>query len=487
MHCFPLLILVVMAMLAAGCAAPPRAESLRRQPDVILIMTDDLGVGELGCYGQAIIRTPFIDALAGQGMRFSSAYSGSCVCAPSRCTLLTGLHTGHAAIRDNRELTPTGQQPLPANTITIATLLRDNGYATAAIGKWGLGPPGSSGDPSRHGFGLFFGYLCQRHAHNHCPSFLYRNDQVVALPENKDKWPDGIVGGAYAPDLFRDEALAFVRSHRDRPFFLLYATPVPHVALQAPEDSLAEYRGAFEDAPYDGKAGYLKHPTPRAAYAAMVTRMDRDVGAILAELKRLGLDDDTLVIFTSDNGPAFNGGTDSGFFASTGGLRGLKGELYEGGIHVPLIARWPGRIPTGRVEQTVTANWDLFPTLASVCGVPADRMPTALDGVNLWPVLSRTGPAPTRTHLYWEYHAGGGWQGARIGNWKGIRRNAKGNADGPIELYDLATDPHESINVATAHPDVVSQIARIMASRTPSSVSEWNFAKPAPPRPAGTP
>lgn len=481
-------ILVAISLLLGACAGAERSAHSRRQPNVILIITDDLGVGELGCYGQRIIRTPFIDTLAAQGVRFTSAYSGSCVCAPSRGTLLTGLHTGHAAIRDNKELSPTGQQPLPSESVTIATLLRQQGYATAAIGKWGLGPPGSTGDPSQHGFELFYGYLCQRHAHNHCPSSLYRNAEVVALPGNKDNWPDGNVGGAYAPDLFREEALGFMRAHRDRPFFMLYATPVPHAALQVPEDSLAEYRGNFEDAPYDGKKGYLKHPAPRAAYAAMVTRMDRDVGTILAELRRLGLEDDTLVIFTSDNGPTFNGGTDSAFFDSTGGLRGLKCELYEGGIHVPLIVRWPGRVPAGRTDQTVTANWDFFPTLATVCGVPADDMPRMLDGMNLWPTITGTGPAPVRTtDLYWEYHSGGGWQAARLGSWKGVRRNAKKNANGPIELYDLAADPRETTNVAASHPDVVEQIARIMASRTPSPVKEWNFGTPVAANPTGVP
>jgi arylsulfatase len=261
-----LVCVAAVAIVVAACSAPGRGGTPTSQPpNVLLIITNDLGVGELGCYGQRTIRTPHIDALAREGVLFTNAYAGSCVCAPSRCTLLTGLHTGHAAIRDNKEIRPTGQQPLPAESVTLATLLGGRGYATGAVGKWGLGPPGSSGDPARHGFDLFFGSLCQRHAHNHCPSHLYRNGEVVALPGNQDTWPDGVVvGGAYAPDLFREEAVGFIRENAMRPFFLLYATPVPHAALQVPEDSLAEYRVLEGDAAYEGTKRYLKHPTPRA-------------------------------------------------------------------------------------------------------------------------------------------------------------------------------------------------------------------------------
>jgi arylsulfatase len=470
-----------MSLVLAACAASKgriaSRERARQAPNVLLIITDDLGVGELGCYGQRRIATPHIDALAAQGVRFTSAYSGSCVCAPSRCTLLTGYHTGHAAIRDNKELQPTGQEPLPAQSVTIAQLLRQRGYATGAIGKWGLGPPGSVGDPNRHGFDLFFGYLCQRHAHNHCPSHLYRNGDRVELPGNQERWDDGVVvGGAYAPDLFREEALAFIRANRDKPFFLLFATPVPHAALQVPEESIRAYRGAFEEIPYDGKKGYLKHPTPRAAYAAMVTRMDSDVGAMLAELRRQGLDDNTLVVFTSDNGPTFNGGTDSPFFESTAGLRGLKCDLYEGGIRVPLIVRWPGVTPPGSVSGAVTANWDWFPTIASVCGVDASLLPPDIDGVDISPQLRGGDRSPLRTApLYWEYHAGGGWQAARLGDWKGVRRRAASNPRGDIELYDLARDPYEQHNIAAQHPEVVNRMIDLMASRSRSPVAAWNF------------
>lgn len=464
-----------------ACGSTPRHATSdkpkpRRPPNILLVIADDLGYAEVGCYGQRTIRTPHIDELSRRGVRFVEAYSGSCVCAPSRCTLLTGRHTGHCEIRDNKELAPTGQQPLGPDALTLAQMLRSQGYATGVIGKWGLGPPGSTGDPSRQGFDHFFGYLCQRHAHNHCPAYLYRNAERVELAGNKDRWESGVVipGSTYAPDLFRDEAVRFIDEHRDRPFFLLFATPVPHAAIQVPDDSLAPLVGTIPDAPYDGSKGYLKHPTPRAGYAAMVTRMDDDFGQILRRLRELGLEQDTIVIFTSDNGPTFNGGTDSTYFESTAGLRGLKCQLYEGGIRVPLIIAWPERIRVG-VSHGVTANWDLFPTLIHLAGLDASRLPETLDGIDLTPQLVRTDPLPQRESLYWEYHAGGGWQAVRLGDFKGVRRHAKKQPDGPIELYHLARDPHETTDVAAEHPAIVARIRAIMAARTRSPVPEWNF------------
>ncbi len=475
-----LALLLASLSLLSGCSATSTALSSKQTPpNIILIISDDLGFGEVGCYGQNLIKTPNIDSLASRGMLFTQAYSGSCVCAPSRCTLLTGLHTGHSAIRDNKELSPTGQQPLPAESVTIAQLLKTKGYSTAAIGKWGLGPPGSTGDPAKHGFDHFFGYLCQRHAHNHCPPFLYRDSEIVTLPNNQEKWDTGsvVVGASYAPDLFRDEAEQFISANRANPFFLLFATPVPHAALQVPEDSLAQYTSTLIDAPYDGKKGYLKHPTPHAAYAAMVSRMDRDVGHMLDHLKSLGLDDNTIVIFTSDNGPTFNGGTDSAYFDSARGLRGLKCQLYEGGIRVPLIFSWPGNIPAGTTNSTITANWDLFPTLAAATGVSPSLLPANLDGIDLSPTLLQAAPPLTRDHLYWEYSMSDGQQAVRTGNFKAIRRNAMKNPDGPIELYDLATDPSETTDIASAHQDIVHRMEAIMATRTPSPIAEWNFRK----------
>ncbi len=459
-------------------SSSPRSAPSRNAapPNIVLILTDDLGVGELGSYGQKLIRTPNLDALAAQGVRFTNAYSGSPVCAPSRCTLLMGLHTGHCTIRDNKEITPEGQEPLPETSITIARVLRARGYATAAIGKWGLGPPGSTGDPAKHGFDLFFGYMCQRHAHNHCPPYLYRNDERFLLPGNRSAYESGDqLGAIYAPDLMRDEALKFVDEHAAGPFFLLVATPVPHMAMQVPEESIAEYRGRIEEKPYTGKS-YLPHPEPHAAYAAMVTRMDRDVGTLIARLRERCNDRDTLVIFTSDNGPTINvGGADSTFFNSTAGLRGRKMDLYEGGIRVPLIATWITGGLSGRVQgvsATPVAAWDLFPTIAALCGTaPSD----ALDGIDLSPLLRAQGQPASREYFYWEYPDGKGWQAARIGDMKAIRRSARSKPKGPIEVYDLAADPAETKDISASRPEIVARAEEVFSARTPSPIADWNY------------
>jgi arylsulfatase len=456
-----------LVLLLASCQrspAPAREAPARRPPNVLILLADDLGYADIGCYGQKKIHTPNLDALAVAGTRFTNAYSAAPVCAPSRCALLTGFHTGHSAIRDNKELAPEGQEPLPDDTRTLATTLREQGYATAFVGKWGLGPPGSSGDPQRHGFDHFFGYLCQRHAQNYYPSYLYRDGVRTPVP--------GGPGGAYSPDLMREEALAFLRTHAKDPFLLVFATTLPHVALQVPSDSLAEYKGAFPETPYDGSRGYLPHATPRAAYAAMVTRMDLDMGAILSAIAELGLERETLVVFTSDNGPTWAGGVDTAFFESTGGLRGLKGDIYEGGIRVPLIFRWPGHARAGGVSSFPCAGWDLYPTACAAVGIHA---PSGIDGISLMSLLTGEGAPPVREHLYWEYPSNAGWQAVRIGGFKGVRRGAMSNPDGPIELYDLAVDPAESRNVAPAHADIVARMREIMAARTPSPIAEWNF------------
>jgi arylsulfatase len=455
-------VLAVFAGSHAQAADPPA------RPNVIFILADDLGRGELGCYGQKKIRTPRIDRMAAQGLRFTQAYAGSPVCAPSRCALLTGKHGGHAWVRDNREIQPEGQLPIPDREITLAELFKRQGYATAAIGKWGLGPPGSEGDPIRQGFDLFFGYNCQRHAHNHYPRYLWRNDRRVTLAGNDG----GRTGKQYSHDLFEAEALRFLREHRDRPFFLYLPFTVPHLAIQVPEDSLAEYRGKWDDPPYDGKKGYLPHPAPRAGYAAMVSRLDRSVGRILDLLKELGLDERTLVLFSSDNGPTDPGagGTDSVFFESAGCFRGWKGDVYEGGIRTPLIARWPGRIKPGTVTDHVCYFPDVMPTLMEVIGA-ADKVPKGLDGVSFAPTLLGR-PERQRQHeyLFWEFNGYGGQQAVRLGDWKGVRRNMlKGNKT--VELYNLKEDVSERHNVAGRHPEVVRRIEAIMSSaHTPSKL-----------------
>lgn len=480
---------IVLALAAFSLlpAFPGAQTAATRPPNVILILADDLGYGEIGANGQARIRTPQIDRLSREGLRFTDHYSGSPVCAPSRAVLLTGLHTGHAYIRDNDEMGDRGdvwrdpalegQRPLPADTVTIASLLKDAGYATALVGKWGLGGPGSSGEPHRLGFDFFFGYLCQRVAHSHYPSSLWRN--TVKVPLNNpgtyphEKLPPGADladprtyarygGSQYALDLMGDEARTFIRTNRARPFFLYFAPTVPHAALQVPDDSLDEYRGAFPETPYRGEKGYLPHPTPRAAYAAMVTRLDREVGRLVALVKELGLERDTLVLVTSDNGPTFNGGTDSPFFNSAGPLRGLKTMLYEGGIRVPLVAHWPGRVPAGSVSHLPSAFEDYLPTLTALAGAKA---PAGIDGVSLVPTLEgRAADQRRRDYLYWEFQ---GRQAVRLGNWKALRTAA----DGVFELYDLASDIGEQHNVAAAHPEVVARITAIMAAaRTESAL-----------------
>jgi arylsulfatase len=458
------------------------------QPNIVLIVADDLGYGELGSYGQQYIRTPNLDRLATEGMRFTNHYSGSPVCAPSRSVLMTGLHTGHTFIRDNDEmpergdvwhdLSLEGQRPLPAGTRTIGSMLQQAGYVTGAMGKWGLGGPGSTGEPNELGFDHWYGYLDQRMAHNYYPIHLWRNGEKHLLEGNEyfhphQRLPDNLdpndpasyaayTGQQYSMDLIAEEALQFIRSNQDRPFFLYLPFIVPHVSLQVPEESLEEYLGSFPETPYLGSRGYLPHRAPRAAYAAMITRMDREIGRILMLLEELNIADNTLVMFTSDNGPTFNGGTDSEFFGSAGPLRGLKTQIYDGGIRVPLIAWWPERIAPGSVTDHVSAFWDYYPTFAEIAGSVA---PQDIDGLSMLPtLLGNDSDQPQHEYLYWEYQ---GRQAVRLGKWKGIRHHL----DGDIELYDLETDIGEQRDVAHDHPSVIARISDIMqTARTESEL-----------------
>ncbi len=448
--------LALSAVLAASACVAPPAERAPRRPNLVLIVADDLGYGELGCYGQTKIRTPRIDQLAAEGVRFTQFYAGAPVCAPSRCVLLTGVHSGHSAVRDNFEIKPEGQMALPAEEVTLAERLRAVGYRTGAFGKWGLGAPGSEGAPNAQGFDEFFGYLCQREAHNFYPDHLWRNAERVELEGNSR----GLTGAQYSHDLIVDEALSFVRAHADEPFFLYVPFTIPHLALQVPEDSLAEYRGQWDDPPYDGSKGYLPHPTPRAAYAAMVTRMDRDVGRIVDLLAQLELADDTLILFTSDNGPTYDrlGGSDSEFFASAAGLRGLKGSVYEGGLRVPLVARGCGVAQRGASVDDPAAFWDLVPTLCELAGAPLEQ---PLDGVSLCGVLAGAARLGER-ELYWELPSyAGGQQALRRGDWKAVRRNTKKGASA-VELYDLASDRSESRDLARERPALAEELLRAM-------------------------
>ncbi|MDC0308059.1 MAG: arylsulfatase [Planctomycetaceae bacterium] len=457
-----------------------------RQPNIIFIMADDLGYHELGCYGQKWIKTPNIDRIAAEGMKFTQFYSGEAVCAPARCVLLTGKHTGHSYVRNNgdpkhlQHLAPKygwefpGQYPIPDEEVTVAELLKEEGYATAACGKWGLGHVGTSGDPNKQGFDLFYGFNCQRHAHNHYPKFLWRNDKKEILPGNDRT----LNGETYSQDKFTEVALEFIKENKEKPFFLYLPFAIPHLSIQVTEESLNEYKGKIPEEEYVHK-GYLEHPFPRAGYAAMVTHMDRDVGKVMTLVEKLGLDDNTIIFFTSDNGPTYDrlGGSDSDFFASAGQFKGLKGSLYEGGIRVPLVARWPGKIVPGTISHHRSAFWDVMPTLTDIAGADA---PVGIDGLSFAPtLLGKPDQQKQHAYLYWEFAAYGGQQAVRIGNWKGIRQNMfKGSLH--TELYDLSIDIGESKDVSAQNPEVVKQIEHIMATaRVPSetykfkALDEW--------------
>ncbi len=449
---------IFVGIILAGFTAEPTrmgAGETKKKPNIILIMADDLGYGDLGSYGQTKIKTPFLDKLSAQGMRFKTHYSGSPVCAPSRCVLMTGLHSGHAFIRDNKATGKEGQYPIPADTVTIAKVLKGLGYVTGMIGKWGLGMFDTTGDPMKQGFDFFFGYNCQAHAHNHYPTYLYRNDQRFNLEGNTG----ADTGKTHSHELFEEEALKFVRKNKDQPFFLYLPFTIPHLALQATENSLAEYRGVFEETPYKGKA-YRHHATPRAALAAMITRMDRTVGKLMELLEELGIDKNTLVLFTSDNGPAEPGfgGVDSVFFRSASIFRGFKGSAFEGGLRVPMIAKWTGMISAGKTVDMPTAHQDFFPTLAELAGA---KIPGKIDGLSLVPTLLGEGKQKTREYLYFEFPGYGGQQAVRLGNWKALRQGMqKGNLE--LQLFDLEKDPGESTNVAKNHPDVMARIEEIL-------------------------
>jgi len=475
-----------------------------RQPNIIFILADDLGPGDLGCYGQKYIKTPNIDRMAAEGMRLTQHYCGNAVCAPSRCVLMSGLHPGHAFIRDNRQADNAkglpkmgkpeheGQYPIPDATVTLAEVFKSMGYTTGGFGKWGLGGPGSTGEPLKQGFDRWFGYNCQGVAHNFYPTYLWDNEKTIELknppfPSNDKLKPDEdptkpesyqrFQGTEYSADLIAEQALKFARDNKDRPFFLYWPTTVPHVALQVPDDSLQEYLGKFDDPPYPGGNGYLPHFKPKAAYAAMITRMDREIGRMMALISELGLDDDTIFVFVSDNGPVSGthqglAGTDCAFFNSNQGLRDGKGTLYEGGFRSPGIVRWKGRIQGGTSDR-VTGFEDWMPTLVEIAGAK-DKTPAKIDGISFAPTLLGE-KQPAREFLYREFPGYGGQQILRMGDWKLVRRNltgkgGKAKAAAPSEeLFKIATDPAETKNVAAEHPDVITKIRTLMAAQHTNS------------------
>ncbi len=431
----------------------------QKKPNIILILADDLGVGDIGVYGQQKIRTPNLDLLAKDGLQFNQFYTGTSVCAPSRSSLMTGQHTGHTPIRGNKATPPEGQWPLPEGTVTMAALLKQAGYVTGNFGKWGLGFVGTSGDPNQQGFDEFYGYNCQSLAHNYFPGHLWHNNVKVSLPNTTTHQT------VYSAQLIHDKAQQFIQKNKRQPFFLFLSYTLPHAALQLPEnDSLfAYYIKAFAEKPvtaatgWQGK-GYQPQLYPRAAYAAMVGRLDAYVGAIRKQVEDLGIADNTLILFASDNGPHKEGGNDPVFFNSSAGLRGMKRDLYEGGVRTPFIAWWPGTIKAGRRSEFVGAFWDLLPTFADLAG---GKVTSPTDGISIVPEL-RGQPQKKHDYLYWEFHEQGGRQAVRVGNWKAIRLNAMVHADGPVELYDLRTDAAEQRNVAAQHPGMVMRMAAIM-------------------------
>ena len=452
----------VAAVTLAGCnqlSSRNKVTTGVKTPNIIFVLADDLGYGDLGCYGQKQIQTPNIDRMAQEGMRFTDHYAGSTVCAPSRCSLMTGLHTGHTYVRGNREIQPMGQLPLPEGTVTLPKALKRAGYTTALIGKWGLGGPGSTGTPNNQGFDYFFGYLCQRHAHNYYPEFLFRNDQRVAL---KNRVAGGREDGAgvatekveYSHDLLAAEALKFVEENKAGPFFLYLAVTIPHANNEAGKQGM--------EVPEHGIYADKDWPEPEKGRATMITRLDRDMGRLMQKLKDLGIDENTVVFFTSDNGPHREGGSDPGFFDSNGPLRGAKRDLYEGGIRVPLVARWPGRIEAGAVTGHVGAFWDFLPTLAVLAG---GKAPKNTDGLCMVPTLLGI-PNKQKQHkyLYWEFHERGSKQAVRFGRWKAVR-----SVGGELELYDLQEDIGEAANVAGRHPEVVAKVEEYLSqARTES-------------------
>ncbi len=487
---FSILSLSLFALTFLTCISS-QAQKENTHPNIIYIYADDMGIGDVGCYGQQYIKTPNIDRMAEEGIRFTQHYTGAPICAPARCTLLTGKHSGNAYIRNNYELPDssvfkTGQLPIPDETVTIAEVLKKSGYATGVIGKWGLGSIESSGNPNKQGFDFFYGYADQVHAHNHFPTFLWRNGEQEFLQNHvqsvhpkygKDEIIDAhaeyknYMGPQYSLDLMTDEAKKFIDKNRGTPFFLYIPYVVPHKALQVPDESLEMYEGVFDEEPYDGKNGYTPHPKPRSAYAAMITRMDQKIGEIIDHLKQAGLDKNTLVMFSSDNGPAGGGGLDPSFFNSAGGLRGSKGQVYEGGIREPFVARWPGKIPAGVTTDHISTQYDLMATLAELAGQEV----TDTDGISFLPTLmGNEDEQKKHEYLYWEFPRGN-QVAVRIGDWKGVKSQSWRNQDNKWQVYNLAEDEAETTDVADDHPELIEQFEEIVKKRTPSHIAEWNF------------
>lgn len=478
------LYIAVACAVASVATAAGQIPAGRDNLNVVFILADDLGWGELGCYGQQKIPTPHIDRLAAEGMRFTQHYSGAPVCAPSRCVFMTGKHLGNAEVRGNLQAKKhfpqftEGQHPLSARATTVAQVFKKAGYATGAFGKWGLGPVGSTGDPNRKGFDLFFGYNCQAVAHSYYPPHLWRNAEQVLINSNpipgRFKQPDGAVkaddwiGAQYAPHLMIDEAERFIDVNRHRPFFLYLPFIEPHVAMHPPRESVDRFPTEWDRQVYRGESGYLPHPRPRAGYAAMISDLDSYVGRVTAAVEKAGLNDRTLIVFSSDNGTTHQGppgtefhigGADPSFFNSTADLRGFKGSVYEGGIRVPMIARLPGTIQAGAVNETPSYFADWFPTL---CQAASLEQPDDLDGESLWPVMMGAATPPQRKPMIWVFPEYGGQIAVRLGDMKVVRQNLQRKEPSEWEVYDLMNDRSEQHNLAASRPDVIRQAEDVL-------------------------
>lgn len=482
MHIHKIFLSILVFFLMINCTAETE-EPLNEKPNIIYILADDLGYGDLGSYGQNNIKTPNLDRMAAEGMRFTQHYSGSTVCAPSRAVLMTGLHSGHAPIRGNRETLPIGQFPLQYGTSTIPKILKQAGYTTGAFGKWGLGYPGSEGVPSLQGFDTFFGYLGQRRAHFYYPEYLFLDQngdelQRVTLEGNEvnddpNRFPGSgvpISAETYAPEVIQDRALSFIEENSDQPFFIYYPSNIPHASLEVPDEYLQMYLDEVGNSIFDEEPTPQDHYTnsdmPKATYAAMVSYLDARIGEVLDKLEELGIAENTLVMFSSDNGSYSEGGYHYSMHNSNGKLRGGKRDLYEGGIRVPMIAWWPGRIDSNQTSDHISGFQDMMPTFAELAGLNPSP---GIDGISMVPTFLGTGNQTSHEYLYWEFHEQGGKQAIRKGDWKAVRLGVRENRDASIELYNLSEDLGEENNVADQHPNIVSEMDSIFrAAHIPS-------------------
>ncbi|MFZ0282685.1 MAG: arylsulfatase [Bacteroidales bacterium] len=467
--------LLCTSLVLASCAGTDKEKP---RPNIVFILADDLGYGDLSSYGQKNFSTPNIDRLAQQGMLFRQHYTGCTVSAPSRSCLMTGLHTGHTPIRGNKEWVPEGQWPLAGKSVTVAEMLKTRGYQTGAFGKWGLGYIDTEGDPNSQGFDQFFGYNCQKLAHNYYPDHLWHNHEKILLHEN-----DSAGKGTYSPDVIHGAALDFLESNRDKPFFLFYPTTIPHAELFAKEEYMNKFRGKFDpekifngtdSGPSFRLGPYGSQPEAHAAFAAMITELDDYVGEILQKIKDLGLEKNTIVIFASDNGPHIEGGADPDYFNSNGDLKGYKRDMYEGGIRTPLIVRWPEKIKPGSVSGHISAFWDVMPTIAEITGAST---PEGIDGISFLPaLLGKESDQKRHEYLYWEFHEQGGKAAVRMGDWKAVKRDIDKTPQGATELYNLTADIGESTDVASSNPEIVKRMEEIFKeAHTPSEVFPFSY------------